>query len=58
MAELVKPQGHVASITGNAEPVVLNTLKTKSASFSWEFMYTRSMFQTDSMIVQHHVLTN
>lgn len=56
MAELIKPQGHIASITGSAEPVALNKLKTKSASFSWELMYTRSMFQTDDMIEQHHIL--
>ncbi|MBC7557303.1 MAG: zinc-binding alcohol dehydrogenase family protein [Chryseobacterium sp.] len=56
MAELIKPQGHIASITGSAEPVVLNKLKTKSATFSWEFMYTRSMFETEDMIEQHHIL--
>lgn len=56
MAELIKPQGHIASITGSATPIALNKLKTKSASFSWEFMYTRSTFQTDDMIEQHHIL--
>ncbi|MDR6762165.1 NADPH2:quinone reductase [Flavobacterium sp. 2755] len=56
MAELIKPQGHIASITGSAEPVVLNKLKGKSVSFSWELMYTRSMFQTEDMIEQHHIL--
>ena len=56
MAELIKPQGHIASITGSANPVALNKLKTKSASFSWEFMYTRSTFQTEDMIEQHQIL--
>ena len=56
MTELIKPQGHIASITGSATPVALNKLKTKSASFSWEFMYTRSSFQTEDMIEQHHIL--
>jgi NADPH2:quinone reductase len=56
MAELIKPQGHIASITGSATPVALNKLKTKSASFSWEFMYTRSSFETEDMIEQHHIL--
>lgn len=56
MVELIKPQGHIASITGSATPIALNKLKTKSASFSWEFMYTRSTFQTDDMIEQHHIL--
>ncbi len=56
MVELIKPQGHIGSITGTAEPVALNQLKNKSASFSWELMYTRSMFQTEDMIQQHHIL--
>ncbi|SOD15240.1 zinc-binding alcohol dehydrogenase family protein [Pedobacter xixiisoli] len=56
MVELIKPQGHIASITGSATPIALNKLKTKSASFSWEFMYTRSSFQTEDMIEQHHIL--
>lgn len=56
MVELIKPQGHIASITGSANPIILNKLKTKSVSFSWEFMYTRSMFETDDMVEQHHIL--
>ena len=56
MAELIKPQGHIASITGSAEPVTLNKLKNKSVSFSWEFMFTRSNFETEDMIEQHHIL--
>lgn len=56
MCELIKPQGHIASITGSAAPVALNKLKSKSVSFSWELMYTRSTFQTDDMIEQHHIL--
>ncbi|WP_018342873.1 zinc-binding alcohol dehydrogenase family protein [Cytophaga aurantiaca] len=57
MAELIKPQGHIASITGSATPVALNKLKNKSVSFSWELMYTRSMFNTEDMIEQHVILT-
>ena len=56
LVELIKPQGHIASITGNSGVVALNRLKNKSASFSWEFMYTRSLFQTDDMIEQHNIL--
>ncbi|RED22614.1 NADPH2:quinone reductase [Flavobacterium cutihirudinis] len=56
MVELIKPQGHIASITGSSEPVLLNKLKSKSVSFSWELMYTRSMYQTEDMIEQHHIL--
>ena len=32
-------------------------LKAKSISLHWEFMFTRSMFSTDDMIVQHQLLT-
>lgn len=56
MVELIKPQGHIASITGSSEPVVLNKLKSKSVSFSWELMYTRSMYQTEDMVEQHNIL--
>ncbi|UUW07463.1 zinc-binding alcohol dehydrogenase family protein [Flavobacterium plurextorum] len=56
MVELIKPQGHIASITGSSDPVALNKLKSKSVSFSWELMYTRSMFQTEDMIEQHNIL--
>ena len=56
MAELIKAQGHIASITGAGTPVALNKLKTKSVSFSWEYMYTRSSFQTADMQEQHRIL--
>ncbi|OUL60117.1 zinc-binding alcohol dehydrogenase family protein [Flavobacterium sp. AJR] len=56
MVELIKPQGHIASITGSSDPIALNKLKNKSASFSWELMYTRSMFQTNDMQEQHNIL--
>ena len=55
MAELIKPQGHIVSIT-SAPSVALNKLKNKSASFSWEFMFTRSTFRTDDMQQQHEIL--
>mgnify|MGYP006192499263 CR=1 FL=1 len=56
MVELIKPQGHIASITGSSDPVALNKLKNKSVSFSWELMYTRSMYETDDMQEQHVIL--
>ncbi len=54
--ELIKPQGHIASITGSPEPVALNKIKSKSVTFSWELMYTRSMFKTPDMLAQHKIL--
>jgi NADPH:quinone reductase-like Zn-dependent oxidoreductase len=32
-------------------------LKAKSMSLHWEFMFTRSMFETPDMIAQHQLLT-
>ena len=54
--ELIKPQGRIASISDPVESVNLRQLKGKSVSFHWELMFTRSMFQTDDMIEQHHIL--
>ncbi|WP_137936916.1 zinc-binding alcohol dehydrogenase family protein [Chitinivorax sp. B] len=56
MAELIKPQGKIASIVETTQPVALNLLKGKSASFHWELMFTRSLHQTDDMIEQHRLL--
>ena len=56
MAELIKPQGKICSIVETALPVDLDLLKSKSATFVWEFMFTRSMFKTDDMIAQHNIL--
>lgn len=57
-AELIKPQGHIVSITGSSMPLNLNVLKNKSVTFSWEFMYTRSMFSTDDIERQHQILNH
>jgi zinc-binding alcohol dehydrogenase family protein len=49
MAEVISPQGKIVSIVENHKPVDLGLLKSKSASLSWESMFTRSMFQTPDM---------
>ena len=56
MVELIKPQGHICGIVDNQQPLALQKLKPKSATFSWEFMFTRAMFQTDDMQEQQHIL--
>lgn len=56
MAAIIKPQGKICSIVETAKPVNLDLLKSKSATFVWEFMFTRSMFKTDDMIAQHQIL--
>ncbi|MFI3263325.1 MAG: zinc-binding alcohol dehydrogenase family protein [Rikenellaceae bacterium] len=58
MAEIIKPQGHIVSITESLSPLNLDILKTKSVSFSWEFMYTRSMYKTEDMTRQHEILNH
>ncbi|PZX48323.1 zinc-binding alcohol dehydrogenase family protein [Algoriphagus chordae] len=53
--ELIKPRGKVAFID---DPKSLDILagKRKALSFSWEFMFTRSMFETDDIAQQHELL--
>ena len=56
MAELIRPQGRIVSIVENAAPLNLDVLQSKSATFVWEFMFTRSMFATDDIAEQHKLL--
>ena len=56
MTRLIEPQGTICSIVGTTEKHDLESLKSKSAGFVWEFMFTRSMFQTADMITQHELL--
>ena len=56
MAEIIKPQGHICSIVELSGQVDLNLLKSKSINFTWELMFTRSLFETDDMIEQHYLL--
>ncbi len=56
MAELIRPQGKIACIVENKGPIDLNLLKSKSATFSWEFMFTRAMYQTSDMNAQGQIL--
>lgn len=56
MCELIKPEGHIVSITENHRPINLRLLTKKKAHFSWEWMYTKSYYHTDDMISQHEIL--
>lgn len=58
LAELVEalaPQGRLALID-DPKSLDVSLLKRKSLSLHWEFMYTRSLFETPDMIEQHHLL--
>jgi zinc-binding alcohol dehydrogenase family protein len=58
LPEIVKslaPQGKLGLID-DPEHLDVMTLKPKSISLHWEFMCTRSIFETPDMIEQHHIL--
>lgn len=56
IVETIQPRGHLVLID---DPVdfVINPAKQKAISITWEFMFSRSMFQTDDLIKQHQLLT-
>lgn len=56
MAELIRPQGSIVAIVGNRAPLDLNLLKAKSASFHWEFMFTRPQCRTPDRGEQGEIL--
>ena len=55
LIEALAPQGKLALIDDPAQLDVVK-LKRKSLSLHWEFMYTRSLFQTEDMVEQHRLL--
>lgn len=56
MEALIRPQGKIVGIVGNQAPLDLNVLKNKSATFVWEYMFTRAMYQTPDMAQQGQLL--
>ena len=57
MAACIKPQGTICAIVENKDVLDMQKIRAKSVTFAWEFMFTRSMFQTDDQIEQHNMLT-
>ncbi|MDB2373728.1 zinc-binding alcohol dehydrogenase family protein [Psychrosphaera haliotis] len=53
--EILAPMGKLALID-DPESLDVSKLKLKSISLHWEFMFTRSMFKTQDMNVQHKLL--
>ena len=53
--ELIKPRGSIA-IIDDPQNLNIGLLKMKALTFSWEFMFARSMFKTEDMIEQHKLL--
>lgn len=56
LIEVLAPQGKLALID-DPETLDARPLKVKSISLHWEFMFTRSMFETSDIIKQHQLLT-
>lgn len=55
IVELIAPQGHFGLID-DPEQLDIKPFKSKSVSVHWEFMFTRSMFQTTDMQKQSELL--
>lgn len=49
ITDVIKPQGKICTIVDFFEDGNLDLLKPKSATFAFEFMFTRSMHETDDM---------
>ncbi|MBX9837982.1 MAG: zinc-binding alcohol dehydrogenase family protein [Silvanigrellaceae bacterium] len=56
MANSIKTFGKIVTIDDPVNPLDMMLLKMKSVSFSWEFMFTHSLYQTEDMISQHKLL--
>ncbi len=56
MAACIRPQGRVVLIDDPTNALDITVFKFKSVAIAWEFMYTRSMFQTDDMPEQGKLL--
>lgn len=54
--DLIRPQGGIVSIDDTDLPMPMENMKMKAASFHWEFMFARAMFETSDMIEQHKLL--
>jgi len=56
IVEAIAPQGRFGLID-DPDLIDMRKLKRKSASLHWEFMFTRSMFETADVLEQNKLLT-
>lgn len=56
MVDVIKPQGKICSIVSTQQPFDLNPFFSKSITFVWEMMFTKSRYETDDMQSQHDLL--
>ncbi|MFP7492401.1 zinc-binding alcohol dehydrogenase family protein [Terribacillus saccharophilus] len=54
--EVVKPEGVICAITGPVEDIKLTDMTSKSLTLVWEYMFTRTLHQTDSRYKQGEIL--
>lgn len=57
VVELIRPRGYIALID-DPQPFDIKAFKFKALTLSWEFMFTRSMFGTEDIEVQHRLLNS
>ncbi|TGK53496.1 zinc-binding alcohol dehydrogenase family protein [Leptospira kanakyensis] len=56
LAKVLLPFGNICSIVESGSPINMNLLKSKSNGYLNEFMFTRSMYQTEDRIKQKQLL--
>lgn len=56
MARLVAPSGCIVALSSAKQPHAIQLLMDKSASFSWEFVFSKTRYQTPDMAQQGQVL--
>ncbi len=54
--EVIAPQGRIGIIDDPEEALDIRLMKQKSVSLHWEFMYTRSLFETADISAQRDIL--
>jgi zinc-binding alcohol dehydrogenase family protein len=56
LADILAPHAHFCSLVEASADLPMNLLRAKSITFSWEGMFTRSMFKTADMARQGEIL--
>ncbi len=56
LVAMLRPQGRLSLVDDPAQPLNIMSMKQKSLSLHWEFMFTRPMFGTDDIGVQQALL--
>jgi zinc-binding alcohol dehydrogenase family protein len=56
IVQAIRPQGRISLIDDPIQPLDIMPLKRKCASLHWEFMFARSLYQTEDMGRQGEIL--